>query len=192
MDEKQEKNIDVLIDELREKTHSIEDDLRLFREILSTQKSAVESLLIDHRALNTGLQNTILAFGSLKEKVEATNSALTAMSTYKDTLIEKAQTSSVERITSFRSLCDSRVEGLNFKISSVATQATTLVSDMTRTLEERLRILDLKAEGIDTDLKSTAADLADLRSSINKAILSVLVILIGWFIKYYFPTLGLI
>lgn len=190
MNEKELEKLQSLTDKMESKLHALEDELRVFKEGYLAQKTIIDSLLIDHRALNTSIQNTVLAFGSLKEKVEATNAAMNTMSTYKDGLIEKVQVSATEKMTNFRSLCDSRVEGITFKINSAINQANALVTEYAKHQDDKLIALELKLDLLKNEIKEVSTDISDLRGSISQALIYLVIVLAGWFIKHYFPTLG--
>ena len=172
-------DIDMLI-ELRQnvatKIDALESALAELRGLLSAQKAIVDSLSMDHRALNTSIQNTALSFGAIRERMESLQAILKDISDSKGEAIEKVLEHQREKLLDCRQLCTSQIE-------SVSSKVTTLGA----TLENHVAALEKAANSSDTNLDKR---ISDIESKINNTLYGVLITVVLWLIKLLYPQLG--
>lgn len=121
----------------------------LGREI-STHKSAMDLLSLDCKSLNTSLQNTLLSFGSLKEKTDTVFSSMRLMSDDKDDKIKLTADDLRDRSASCRALCDNKLENIEFRVESVRELVTADIS----AVQEKLTVIDSRVSSIENKIET--------------------------------------
>jgi len=145
---------DLELKRIYENIDDLDDQYKKMLESIVSIKTYVDTLSVDNRSITTSVQNLAMSFGALKERTDSIISSLRMLSESKDSMLDSASRETASRFTDFRSLCDSRVSTMEYKIQS----ANKYTDSEIETLKSSVKV----------DLSALQATVASNKSAIEK------------------------
>lgn len=158
------------------KIDALESELAELRGVLSAQRALVENIGMDHRALSTSIQNTILSFGAIRERMETVQSALRDLASTQSSGMDKVTDLQKEKFSDFQTLCAARVESTQSKITMLGES----FSKQLNSLKDAMAAADIESK----------AKIAEIESKINTSMYGLILALLTYLIKLLYPQLG--
>jgi chromosome segregation ATPase len=142
----------------------LDEQYKKMLESIIAVKTCVDTLSVDNRSINTSIQNLTMSFGALKERTDAIVSSLKMLSETKDNMLDSASRETTSRFTDFRSLCDTRVAAMEFKINASNTYTDTEIEVLKSEIKTDMEAL---RSAIKTELSSIQAMSSSNNASID-------------------------
>jgi hypothetical protein len=161
---------------IKQKVVELEKELKFVRDITLAQRTVIDNLSIENRAQATTIQNTVIAFGAMKERLDYFSNTCRTQCGDSATKLDKLFEVSGTRLADFNALCIDRRQAAEVKINASVEAVKVRVA----TIEDKMMSNDT-AHGV---------RISELENKITNTLYFVLVSLIGWVIKLLYPQLG--
>lgn len=162
---------------LDQKILTIESDLAHLKELVAINKTMMNTISMDSRSMTTTIQNTILSFGGLREKVEAMSETVNSIAEISEERLDKVMEIHRDKMTDFKCLCESRVSGIYAKIDSVKKEIDIESKNSAAMYANRVVEVDKRLDRIET--------------LITRAFWGVFIVLLVYIINLLVVKLGL-